>query len=104
MSVSINIIAKREVSVYDADITYNLAKMYYKALDKNLGLKRLNDLRCKEALPIIDNAIKDMICNKEYYEKFNPTNGWGSYDELLKAFRKMREVCEDNPDGIFKID
>lgn len=29
---------------------------------------------------------------------------WGSYDELLKAFRKMREVCEDNPDGIFKID
>ena len=70
MSVSVNIIAKREVTVYDADITYNLAKMYYKALDKNLGLKRLNDLRCKEALPIIDNAIKDMVCNKKDYEKF----------------------------------
>lgn len=29
---------------------------------------------------------------------------WGSYDGLLKTFRKKREVCEDNPDGIFKID
>ena len=39
MSWDINIKAKREVNIYEANITYNLADMYYKCLDKKLGLK-----------------------------------------------------------------
>lgn len=103
MSVSLSIRAKREVEIYETDITYNLAKMYYKAIDEKLGLKKLKGLACKEVLPIINNAIKDMIDKKEEYKKMNPENGWGSYDGLLKVFKKIREVCEENPDGIFHI-
>ena len=33
MSWDINIKAKREVNIYEANITYNLADMYYKCLD-----------------------------------------------------------------------
>ena len=32
MSWDINIKAKREVNIYEANITYNLADMYYKCL------------------------------------------------------------------------
>ena len=39
MSVYLSIKAKREVDIYETDITYNLAPMYYKAIDKDLGLK-----------------------------------------------------------------
>ena len=48
--------------------------------------------------------IKDMIFKKEEYEKLNPPNGWGTYEGLLKCFRKMRDICEDNPDGILVMD
>ena len=61
-------------------------------------------MTCEKALPIVDNAIKDMIENRKEYEKLNPSNGWGSYEGLLETFREIRNVCEDNPDGIFDMD
>ena len=104
MSVDVSIRAKREIDIYEENITYNLADMYYKAIDQENGLERLDGVTCKHALPIINNAIKDMVENKEEYEKLNPSNGWGSYDGLLETFKEMRNVCEDNPDGVFSID
>lgn len=104
MSVDLSIRAKREINIYEANITYNLAPMYYKAIDKDLGLKKLKSMNCEKALPIINKAIDDMVKNKQEYEKLNPENGWGTYEGLLKTFREIREVCEDNPDGIFDMD
>ena len=104
MSVDINIRAKKEVEVYDATITYNLTDMYYRAIDREQGLRKLDGMTCKDALPIINNAITDMIENKDEYEQMNPPNGWGMYDGLLKEFREMRNACEENPDGIFYTD
>ena len=104
MSVSVNIVAKRKVSIFDTNITYNLAPIYYKAIDEELGFKKLKGMTCKKALPIINNAIKNMLDNKEEYLKLNPENGWGSYDGLLEEFKKMKECCENNSDGIFEMD
>lgn len=103
MSLDIDIIAKRPVSIYDCNVTYNLAGMYYKAIDKEKGFKKLHNMSCETALPIINKAIKDMIENKEEYKKLNPKNGWGTYEGLLEVFQDMRNVCEQNPDGIFDI-
>ena len=104
MSVDLSIKAKRLVEIYETNITYNLAPMYYKAIDKELGLKKIKGMSCKKALPIIENAIKDMIDNKEEYKKLNPENGWGTYDGLLEKFKDIRNICEDNLDGIFDMD
>ena len=60
-------------------------------------------MSCKEALPIINNAIQDMINNEKEYKKLSPKNGWGTYEGLLEVFRDIRNVCESNPDGIFEI-
>lgn len=104
MSVSVSIIKKKEVEIYDANITYNLADMYYKAIDNELGLRKLDNIKCCEAVEILSKAIEDMVNNKKEYEKMNPANGWGSYDGLLNKLREMLEVCEKNPDGYFRID
>lgn len=104
MSINISIIAKRKVAIFDTSITYNLAPIYYKAIDEELGFKKIKGMTCKKALPIIINAIKNMLDNKEEYIKLNPKNGWGSYDGLLENFKKMKECCENNPDGIFEMD
>lgn len=103
MSWNINIKAKREVSIFEANITYNLSDMYYRCLDKELGLKIFDGMNCKEALPILQKAIVDLIDNKEDYEKLNPKNGYGSYEHLLGTFLDMRKCCTDNPDGIIEL-
>lgn len=103
MSWDINIKAKREVSIFEANITYNLADMYYKCVDKEKGLELFDEMSCKEALPILQKAIEDLIDNKEEYEKLNPKNGYGSYEHLLGTFLDMRKCCTDNPDGIIEL-
>ena len=104
MSLNIGINAKREIEIYETNVTYNLSKMYYKCIDKEKGFRALNGMSCEKALPILNNAIKDMIDNKEEYENLNPENGWGSYAGLLERLREMRDCCEDNPDGIFEVE
>ena len=103
MSLDIYIRAKREVDIYESNITYNLAPMYYKCVDKEKGMEKLNGMTCKDALPILNNAINDLIDNQTEYEKLNPSNGWGSYEGLLEELKKMKECCEENKDGIFEI-
>lgn len=103
MSWDINIKAKREVNIYEANITYNLADMYYKCLDKKLGLNIFDNMACKEAIPILKKAIEELQENKEEYEKLNPKNGWGSYDLLLRTFKEMLKCCEENLDGKIEL-
>ena len=103
MSLDINITAKRETEIYEANVTYNLSKMYYKCIDKEKGFKKLDGMNCKEALPIINNAIQDMLNNADEYRKLNPKNGWGSYDGLLATLQEMRNCCENNSDGTINV-
>ena len=103
MSLDISITAKREVEIYEDNVTYNLSKMYYKCIDKEKGFKKLDGMNCKEALPIINNAIQDMLNNADEYRKLNPENGCGSYEGLLSSLQEMRNCCENNPDGTINI-
>jgi hypothetical protein len=103
MSLDISITAKREIEIYEANVTYNLADMYYKCIDTEKGYKKLDGMNCKDALPILNGAILDMLSNADEYRKLNPKNGWGSYEGLLKQMQEMRSCCESNPDGIIQI-
>lgn len=103
MSLDVSVKARRIVEVYEDNITYNLAPMYYKCIDINGGLKALNGMKCKNAVPVLNRAIDDLIENKEEYEKLNPENGWGSYEGLLKSLKNLRIACLENPNGKVEI-
>lgn len=103
MSLDVSVKAKRVVDVYEDNITYNLAPMYYKCIDIDGGLKALNGMKCKDAIPVLNRAIDDLIENKEEYEKLNPENGWGSYEGLLKSLKRLRIACLENPSGKVEI-
>lgn len=103
MSLDVSVKAKRVVDVYEDNITYNLAPMYYKCIDIDGGLKALNGMKCKNAVPVLNRAIDDLIENKEEYEKLNPKNGWGSYEGLLKSLKSLRIACLENPNGKVEI-
>lgn len=103
MSLDVSVKARRTVEVYEDNITYNLAPMYYKCIDINGGLKALNGMKCKNAVPVLNRAIDDLIENKEEYEKLNPENGWGSYEGLLKSLKNLRIACLENPSGKVEV-
>lgn len=103
MSLDVSVKARRTVEVYEDNITYNLAPMYYKCIDINGGLKALNGMKCKNAVPVLNRAIDDLVENKEEYEKLNPENGWGSYEGLLKSLKNLRIACLKNPSGKVEI-
>lgn len=103
MSLDVSVKAKRVVDVYEDNITYNLAPMYYKCIDIDGGLKALNGMKCKDAIPVLNRAIDDLIENKEEYEKLNPKNGWGSYEGLLKSLKSLRIACLENPSGKVEV-
>ena len=63
MSWDIHIKTIRPVSIFEVNITYNLSDMYYKCVDKEKGLKIFDGMSCKEALPILQKAIEDLIDN-----------------------------------------
>lgn len=102
MSLDIGIKAKREIYIYDSNVTYNLADIYYKCIDG--GFNSLNKMSCKNALPIITKAIENMLENEKEYRKLEPSNGWGTYDGLLQELRDLKICCEDNPDGIIEVE
>ena len=99
MSLDVSVKEGRTVEVYEDNITYNLAPMYYKCIDENLGFKLLNGMKCKDAAVVLNRAIDDLVENKEEYEKLNPENGWGSYEGLLKSLKSLRIACLENPNG-----
>lgn len=99
MSLDVIVKAKKTVEVYEDNITYNLALMYYKCIDIEGGLHALNGMKCKNAVPVLNRAIDELIENKEEYEKLNPENGWGSYEGLLKSLKSLRIACLENPSG-----
>ena len=103
MSLDVSVKAKRVVDVSEDNITHKVAPMYYKCIDENLGFKLLDGMKCRDAIPVLNRAIDDLIENKKEYEKLNPENGWGSYEGLLKSLKNLRIACLENPSGKVEV-
>lgn len=95
MSLDISLIENEE-AVFDANITNNLTKMAFEA---NL-YQALFHSGGKKAIEIISQLYKgleQLKSNPEYYKKFNPENGWGTYDDFVPFVEKVLKACLDYP-------
>ncbi len=55
-------------------------------------------------IPILREGLAKLEADPEKYKALNPTNGWGSYDGLLKFVRKYLAACEESPDAEVSAD
>ena len=85
--------------LFEMNITHNLTTMaseagIYKAIwrpDEN-GFVVAGD--------IIDVLLDGFIALAKYpddFKKFNPENGWGSYEILMKCVAEYIKACRENP-------
>ena len=111
MSLDVDLMVTQPCSVYEANITHNLGKMASEVkLDGDLTLYdilwRPDEHGFKYAKDIVEHldvGWNILLSKPEYFKKWNPKNGWGSYEGLERFVYKYRNACWDNPEAELRI-
>ena len=61
------------------------------------------EIRAKDIIPYIKEGLSKLRDNPNKFKKFNPENGWGSYEGLLNFTQNYLDACEENPESIVKV-
>lgn len=111
MSLDVDLMVTQPVSVFSSNITHNLNSMaaaivlsngltLYQVLwrpDEH-GLKFARDIS-----DLLDEGWNILLADPEKYKKYDPPNGWGSYEGLCNFVYKYRNACWDNPDAELRV-
>jgi hypothetical protein len=105
MSLYASLRALREIEIFSLNITHNLNSMaseagIYKHLwrPEEIGITKAGQL----IQPLTD-ALALLLAEPQRFEKFNPANGWGSYDGLVNFLRSYLAACSENPDASISV-
>lgn len=90
-------------SEYSANITHNLTSMasavsedFYKAIWRPDELVNARPYAI-DIVEYVEKGLIELVINREKYIKFNPKNGWGSYDGFIVFLTKYLQELKKNP-------
>ena len=100
------VIATRQPNcVFSANITHNLTEMADKAgiyeavwRPKEIGISKAGNL-----IDLLRSGLSLLEANPEWFQNFNPANGWGTYEGLVKWVRAYLQACQKYPDAIVSV-
>ena len=112
MSLDVDLMVIQPTSIFSMNITHNLGKMagavelsngmsLYDVLwrpDEQEGLSFARDIS-----ELLDEGWNILLSDPEKYKRYNPENGWGSYDGLCNFVYNYRNACWDNPDAELRV-
>jgi hypothetical protein len=88
-----------DTRVYRTNITHNLNRMAYIA-GIYYALWRPDKIHIQKAQQLIEPlraGLRELRSEPAIYEKYNPSNGWGSYEGLVHFVEKYLAACEQYP-------
>ena len=94
-----------ENEVFSINITHNLNKMAF-AVGIYEFVWRPEEMGITKAQELTTHLSRGLRLLKEtpdYYRKFNPSNGWGSYEALVSLVENYLEACQKYPEAIIKV-
>ena len=101
MSLDVYLEVMKPTEVYSANITHNLTGMAEEAgIYKHLW--RPEELGITHAAQLVEPlraGVALMRSDPERFEKFNATNGWGTYQQFLPWVENYLSACEENRDA-----
>lgn len=111
MSLDVDLMVTQPVSVYDGNVTHNLGTMAEEVVLSNgltlyqvLWIPDEHELKfARDISNLLDEGWNILLADPEKYKKYDPPNGWGSYDGLCNFVYKYRNACLDNPDAELRI-
>lgn len=91
---------KRGESVYRWNYTSNLSGAWREA---GADIGEFDGKRARDCAPILAAAIADMEARPGHFERFNPSNGWGSIETLIPALTDLMRAMEKHPDAVVEV-
>lgn len=87
--------------VYSANITHNLNRMAGEAgIYQHLWEPdELGIMIAKQLIEPLRSGLELLKSDPDRFKEFNPSNGWGDYDGLVRFVEKYLKVCEKYPDA-----
>jgi hypothetical protein len=111
MSLDVDLMITIPTSVYSGNVTHNLGKMAGEV--KLSNDKTLYDILwrpeehgfyfAREISELLDEGWNILLSDPEKYKRYNPENGWGSYEGLCDFVYRYRNACWDNPEAELSI-
>jgi hypothetical protein len=88
-----------EVCVYTGNVTHNLGKMADAAgvYQPMWRPEEIPVTHARDLLPLLSDGLTALAETPIYFQTFNPANGWGSYDGLVRFVREYRDACHFHP-------
>jgi hypothetical protein len=85
--------------LFSANITHNLGKMAAQ-VDLYEVLWRPEELDIETATQLVEPlrvGLQRLLAERDALEQFNPENGWGNYDGLVRFTAGYLAACEEHP-------
>ena len=91
--------------VYSANITHNLTDMASEAgIYKHLWRPdEINITKANQLILPLREGLALLKSDPERFMKYNPDNGWGNYDGLVRFVKKYLSACEEYPDADISV-
>jgi len=83
------------------NLTFNVSEMLYRHNTK--GIKFLDNKTGEEAFHILLSMLNFFLLNKNEFEKLNPENGWGSWENTTRLLFELIRASQDNPKLKWKL-
>ena len=105
MSLDVYLTEVRPSEVYSRNITHNLTEMaevamIYKHLwrPEEIGISKAGQL-----IEPLTNGLKVLKENPAVYKKFEPANGWGTYEGLVEFVEDYLKACIEHPNADVRV-
>jgi hypothetical protein len=63
--------------------------------------EELNFTRGEQLIEPLQKGLLQLRAEPEHYRRFNPANGWGSYEGLVAFVERLLEACREHPTATF---
>lgn len=88
--------------VYSANITHNLSRMWEAAGVRD-ALYESDGKTAADILPVLEQGLEDMRADPARFEKFNASNGWGTYGNAVPFLADLVLACRKNPSAVVRV-
>jgi hypothetical protein len=51
----------------------------------------------------LEAGLDSMKKNQDFYKRYNPKNGWGSYDNFIPWVERYISACKQYPDATVNV-
>ena len=89
------------IEVFSINITHNLGKManaadlyYCMWRPEELGITKAGDV-----IELLNPGLALLKKHPDLYKQFNPPNGWGDYNGLVRTVETYLEACKKYPEA-----